>query len=116
MQIILPEEADWVWEHREWQEQFQRRTRKQYPAEFWDKSRRGKVQPCRPSMYFSQLDFKSGILSADEERLSVALGSTTLADAGAASALCTCSTRDGPLPQHPSHCRTASQSRRNLNA
>ena len=30
-------------EHREWQEQFQRRSRKQYPAEFWDKSRRGKV-------------------------------------------------------------------------
>ena len=32
-------------EHREWQEQFQLRTRKQYPAEFWDKSRRGKVRP-----------------------------------------------------------------------
>ncbi len=44
MQIILPEDADWVREHREWQEQFQRRTRKQYPAEFWDKSRRGKVR------------------------------------------------------------------------
>ena len=45
-QIILREEADWVREHREWQEQFQRRTRKQYPAEFWDKSRRGKVLPA----------------------------------------------------------------------
>ena len=31
-------------ERREWQEQFQLRTRKQYPAEFWDKSRRGKVR------------------------------------------------------------------------
>jgi hypothetical protein len=42
-QIILREEAAWVLEHREWQEQFRRRTRKQYPPEFWDKSRRGKV-------------------------------------------------------------------------